>query len=173
MRSSFLKVLATGFGLGYSPIFPGTLGSLLGIPLFFLFANFSLPLYFLSVVAFTFLTVWIVDQALPTIKDEKRQKDPRSVVLDEVAGYLWSAGLLKYLGFWSPEQGLLSFLLLSFLFFRLFDIVKWWPIGWVEKRCPGAWGIVLDDIAAGILAGLFSILFCIVYPLVVHFFVSL
>lgn len=173
MTSSLFKVASTGFGLGYLPIFPGTVGTLLGIPLFFLFSTVSWKLYFLSVIAFTFLSIWIVHQTLPLIQDTKRPMDPRCIVLDEVAGYLWSAGLLKYLGFWSPEQGLLSFLLLSFFFFRLFDIVKWWPIRWVENRGSGAWGIVLDDVAAGMMAGFFSLLFCIVYPLVVHFFVSL
>lgn len=147
---------------------PGTLGTLVGIPLFLFLSRLSWPLYFLTTIAFTFFAIWISDKALPYFENKKRPEDPACIVIDEVAGYLWAAGILCHLGFWAPSQGLLSFLIISFGLFRFFDILKRGPVRWAEQKFKGGVGIVLDDVFAGILAGITGILFCILYPFVAH-----
>lgn len=167
------KALASVFGLGFVPLIPGTIGSLGAIPIFWWLARLDWPLYFLTVLAFTVLSSWICRQALPLFKDPKKPSDPSPIVIDEVVGFLWALGVVRYLGFWKPEEGLLGLILIPFVFFRLFDVTKWWPVGMVEHKCPGAAGIVLDDVAAGVLAGIVSILFCVLYPMAVYLFTLL
>ncbi|MBI4124601.1 MAG: phosphatidylglycerophosphatase A [Deltaproteobacteria bacterium] len=162
------KTLAGFFGLGFVPLLPGTIGSLGAIPLFLLLAHLNWPLYFLTVMAFTFLSLWICQKALPLFQDTNKPEDPSRIVIDEVAGLLWALGIVRYLGLWKPEEGFLWLLLIPFVFFRLFDVTKWGPVGWAERRFSGAAGIVLDDVLAGILAGIVSILFCVVYPFLIY-----
>lgn len=168
----FVKTLASGMGIGYLPALSGTAASLLGIPIFLGLERLNLPLYFLTVTVFTVFAVWVADRALPLFSDPKRPHDPGRIVIDEVAGFLWAAGTLKFLSYWKPEEGLWDFLILAFVFFRIMDISKWWPVGWVERRFQNSLGIVLDDVAAGIAGGVLAILFCLVYPLAVHLFAS-
>lgn len=167
-----LKTLATGLGIGYLPVFSGTAATLLGIPIFLGLAGLNLPLYLLTVTAFTVFSVWVADRALPFFSDAKRPHDPSRIVIDEVAGFLWAAGTLRFVAVWRPEEGRWDFLILAFVFFRVMDISKWWPVGWVERKFPNSVGIVLDDVAAGVAGGALAILFCIVYPLVVYLFAS-
>lgn len=169
--SGFWKTLATFFGLGKVPAIPGTAGSLGAIPLFFVFARFEWTVYFSAALVFTFFSFWVCRKALPLFQDPKKPGDPSQVVIDEVAGFLWALGIVRYGGFWKPDEGLIWLILIPFVFFRLLDVTKWGPVGWVERKFSGAAGIVLDDVAAGILAGLVSLLFCIVYPLIVYLFV--
>ncbi|MDP2600135.1 MAG: phosphatidylglycerophosphatase A [Deltaproteobacteria bacterium] len=172
--SFLLKLLASGFGLGYAPVLSGTLGTLLGIPIFLGLAPLNPFYYFLTVTAFTFLSIFISNQALPLFAASKKAGDPSQIVIDEVAGFLWAAGIVRYAGFWDPSEGLLWLIAVPFLFFRIFDASKWWIVGLVERRFhTGGLGIVLDDIVAGILAGIASIFFCIVYPFIAYFFAAL
>ena len=168
--SGLWKTLATFFGLGLVPWFPGTLGSLGAIPLFFLLADLEWPSYFLTLIAFTFLSLWISQKALPLLQDLKKPGDPSTIVIDEVIGLLWALGMVRYLGLWKPGEGLFWLILIPFVFFRLFDVTKWGPVGWTERRWQGPVGIVLDDVVAGILAGIVSILFCILYPMGAYLF---
>ena len=166
-----LKVFAT-LGVGYLPILPGTVGTLLGIPLFWYLSCLKGPLYFLTVLAFTLFSWSVLIRALPLFRNQKKPQDPSCVVIDEVVGFLWAAGILEFIGLWSPRDGTVSFLILAFVFFRIFDIIKPWPIRMIERKLPGALGVIMDDVAAGICAGFASILFCIVYPFVVYLIIS-
>lgn len=171
--SPIIKLLASGLGLGYAPILSGTLGTLLGIPIFLGLVPLNPFYYFLTVTAFTFLSIFISNQALSLFTDPKKEGDPSQIVIDEVAGYLWAAGILRYAGFWDPKEGLLWLIVIPFIFFRILDASKWWLVGTVERRFHGGLGIVLDDVVAGILAGILSILFCILYPFIIYLFAAI
>ena len=171
--SGLIKLLATGLGTGYLPYVAGSAGTLVAIPIFLALSHLGWPLYFFITLLFTVASVWISNRALPLLQDLKKPGDPSQIVIDEVVGFLWTLGIVRYAGFWNPQEGLIGLLLISYIFFRLFDIAKWWPVSWAEKKWSGGMGIVMDDVVAGILAGLASILFCIVYPLVIYAFKSL
>ena len=121
-------VIATGFGSGYSPVAPGTCGSFLGILLILLlsrlkFSGGSRLLLFLVVVSvISAAGIWAASRAEVLF----RRKDPPQVVIDEIVGQLLTFGLI----FRHPRFLLL---LIGFLFFRLFDIVKPFPIRDVER----------------------------------------
>ena len=151
---------AVGFGSGLSPVAPGTVGSLaalvVGLP--FLFAS---PLGF--AVATAILTVVSVPIAGRTATALGVHDHP-SIVIDEWAG-LWLA-LVSYLflstaasqtgGSQAPAPivNLCKYGLLTFVWFRFFDIVKPWPISLLDRHMRGGLGIVMDDLAAGLAAGL-------------------
>lgn len=165
-----LKALASGFGLGFSPVLSGTLGTLLGIPLFWGLSRLSWPLYFSVTLLFTLFAVWISNKALPLFAGSKKPGDPSQIVIDEVAGFLWAAGIVRWGGLWKPEEGFFWLLLIAFVFFRIFDAAKLWPVGWAERRWDGGFGIVIDDVAAGVAAGVAGILFCVLAPFIVYVF---
>jgi phosphatidylglycerophosphatase A len=130
-------LLATGLGAGYSPFAPGTVGTLVGIPCYLVFSGLTWPLQFLSVVAFTFLAVHYAGKA----EDLFAVKDSPRIVIDEIVGFQWA------LIFIAPTWTHIG---LGFLFFRFFDIVKPFPANVFQDRLPGGWGIVADDVMAGI-----------------------
>ncbi|HEX7539514.1 MAG TPA: phosphatidylglycerophosphatase A [Syntrophales bacterium] len=131
--------MATGFGSGYSPFAPGTAGTLVGIPLYLALSSLSWPLYLVSVSVLTLLAVYASGEA-ERIFD---MKDSPRIVIDEIVGLLWS------LAFVGPTIGRI---VLAFFLFRFFDIVKPPPARWCQDRLPGGWGVVMDDVAAGIWA---------------------
>lgn len=133
--------LATWFGSGYSPFASGTAGTLASLPLVVLLWWIgSVPLHAAAIVAVTALGLWAARGA------EARwgRKDPGQVVIDETAGYLVATFLVP------PSAVTLA---LSFLLFRAFDVVKPYPAG-RSQALPGAWGIMLDDLFAGIYSNL-------------------
>jgi phosphatidylglycerophosphatase A len=134
-----LRAIASGFGVGFAPLVPGTLGALLAIPLWFLGGG--------SGIAHFGMLAAIVLISIPAAQAEMRatgRKDPPSVVIDEVAGMLLAATGIP----WGWKQFLLLFAL-----FRLFDIVKIGPAAWADAR-EGPVYVVADDLAAGIYANL-------------------
>ena len=138
-KSSFF--IATGFGLGLIPKAPGTFGSLLGIPLgiFLSQIHFSVSLPMIALV--TAIGILIIKEAEKSFKHH----DASEIVLDEIVG---QAIPLMFV-----EPSLMN-IGLSFIFFRLFDIVKKGPVGWADRNIKGATGIMIDDVVAGILAAL-------------------
>ncbi len=137
------RIVATALGVGRIPIAPGTFGTLATLPLVALLWWSGRPLLFLpAVLLATLLGLWSAGQT----ERDFGEVDPGCVVIDEVAGMLLAAAALP--------PGWPS-LLLAFAFFRLFDVTKPWPIRRVE-RWPGAWGIMADDLLAGLLAHLAS-----------------
>jgi len=140
-RQTIIKFLASGFYSGYSPAVPGTVGSLIGVLAYLLLQNLS-SIRYLTVVSFIFIAgVYISNEA------EKiyGKKDSPHIVIDEVSGML-----LTYLAL---PQGW-GFLLAGFVSFRIFDILKPFPIRLIDRRLGGGWGIMLDDILAGVYANI-------------------
>ncbi len=136
-----LTFLASGCGCGYSPIAPGTVGSLPGIVLFLVFRGFTPVVQILAFVLFTLAAIGLAERAERT----SRIEDPPFVVIDEIAG-MWAALLFLWRIDWVV-------ILLAFLMFRAFDIWKFFPLNAFEGFRGGV-GIVADDLAAGMLVNL-------------------
>jgi phosphatidylglycerophosphatase A len=136
---TFFLLLGTGFGSGYCPLAPGTAGTVVGVCFFWCFSKFSSLLYLLTLLSFIFLSAWIAEGAERFFQ----QKDARTIVIDEIAGFLVTM-------LWVPFT--LINVVIGFLIFRILDILKPYPAGWIDRNLSGGWGIVLDDVAAGIYA---------------------
>jgi|SRR3989338_806142 len=131
--------MATGLGLGYLPFAPGTWGSLLGILLAYGLSFLSLPIASLTLIAFIFFAIWCATHAETYFK----KKDASQIVIDEVCGMAISLFCIPFT---------LQNIFIAFLLFRLFDIVKPFPARLFEQKLKGGYGIVLDDVMAGIYA---------------------
>lgn len=134
-------IISTGIGIGYSPFSPGTLGSLLGIPIYLLLRFKSNFIYVLFLIIFIFFSIWISDYAQKYFG----KKDDQRIVIDEISGFLCTFLFL--------DKKIFS-ILVGFILFRIFDILKPFPIRNLEKRLKGGYGIVLDDVIAGIYANI-------------------
>jgi phosphatidylglycerophosphatase A len=134
----FILMFATGFGAGYSPIAPGTLGTLVAIPIYYFLSEIPFPLYEITLTGFFFLAVWVSEKTEAVLG---KKDDPR-IVIDEMMGFLVAM-------LWVPKTPL--FILVGFILFRFFDILKPFPIRRFEK-VRGGFGVVLDDVMAGIFA---------------------
>ena len=139
VRDPFVLV-ATGFGIGWIPVAPGTLASLLAAIAYWLLI--SPAAYWVQVVT-TVLVCCVALVVLLVVVHKYGYVDARSIVLDEIAG-VSVAFLLLPPDFWV--------FVVAFLLFRLFDIWKPMPIGWIDKKMRSALGIVLDDLVAGGMA---------------------
>jgi phosphatidylglycerophosphatase A len=139
--SRFAVALASFGYVGFAPVAPGTVGAAAAIPFFLLLRLAHSPSLELAVCAVIVVVgAWsarLAEQALGV-------EDPGPVVIDEVVGMLVS--LLFLPGTWPV-------ILAAFLAFRIFDIVKPWPAGRLE-HVPGGWGVMADDVMAGIYANL-------------------
>lgn len=135
----FVILFATWGGSGFSPVASGTVGTLAAIPFYLVLARLSLPLYLLTTVAFTLFACWVSGLA----EEIFGEHDSGKIVIDEVAGYLVTMTALPLC--W---QGVTA----GFLFFRLFDITKPQPARWFDRSLKNGYGVVLDDVAAGIYA---------------------
>ncbi len=139
MKNIIIKLLASGFGTGYSPVASGTAGTLVGVALFFLLPQkYILP----AAVVIFMAGVYISTEA------EKLygKKDSGKIVIDEIAGYLFSLAFMPPAGFGSQKW---LFASAGFVLFRIFDVWKPFPArGAQELR--GGWGVMLDDLIAGI-----------------------
>ncbi len=134
-----ILILAQGFGAGRSPWAPGTLGTLVAVPLYWLMASWSITVYLGALGIMTLAGIWLCGQAAGILN----QSDPPSVVWDEIVGYLLTMLAAPPSGIW---------LAVGFVLFRIFDIIKPWPISWLDRRVQGGLGIMVDDLAAGLLA---------------------
>ena len=141
LREDAVMCLATGFYVGNIPFAPGSFGSLIGLPLSFALAGFSLATAILCTLLFIFLAVCIADAAEKILK----QNDPGCIVIDEIAGMVVTIIGLPF--------NLIT-VVMGFIIFRILDILKPFPIRKLEKRIPGGLGVVADDVAAGIIANL-------------------
>lgn len=133
--------MSFGFGSGLSPKAPGTVGTLAAIPVFWLIQDLSLPLYLLWLVVTFALGVYWCDRTSRRLGVH----DHPGIVWDEMVGY-WLTMLLAPAGW--------VWMLIGFVLFRLFDILKPWPIGWLDRRVGGGFGIMIDDVLAGLYAWL-------------------
>ena len=133
--------LATGCGIGYAPVAPGTLGSLIGIPFCFFLDKIQLPAAVITALLVVGLAVWVSNIAEKAIK----RKDPGCIVIDEIAGMA-----VTLIGV--PFH--LASVIIGFAMFRLFDILKPFPIRMIDRRLSGGLGIVADDVVAGLFANI-------------------
>lgn len=139
--------VATGFGAGRLPVAPGTWGSLVGV----IIALAAVGAVGASSVAPVVLTVaaallaWLGAATTAAYLEDVDDEDPPEVVIDEIAGQFIATALLAWF-FPTPAAAIVSFGL-----FRFFDILKPWPIRRLED-VGGAWGVMLDDLAAGVAA---------------------
>ncbi len=137
MRDRLARLLATGFGAGLVPVAPGTAGSVVGLGYWWLLAQTAPVVYWSVFVAGLAVAVWSAGATARAMN----QSDPSCVVIDECAAMpLTLAGAI---GGWEVALG--------WVFFRLFDIWKPWPIR-QSQRLPGGWGIVADDVLAAAYA---------------------
>jgi phosphatidylglycerophosphatase A len=156
----FTNLIATGLFSGYSPVASGTAGSIVGVVLYFIPGMSSSVVLGAAIIAAFFAGVATSARVASIVGDrvnadarltkELFQKgphvaaDPSIVVIDEIVG-MWIA--LLFLPKTWPA------ILIAFFFFRLFDIIKPYPAARLE-RIPNGWGIMLDDVAAGIYANI-------------------
>lgn len=137
MAPSISKILATGFGSGKVAFAPGTAGTIVAIPIVLLLNQLHLWWYLLFVIGGFILGVKICDK----VAKEYQEQDPAKIVWDEIIGFSVSM-LLIPLSLWS--------ILIAFVLFRFFDIVKPLPISYLERKLTGGFGIMADDLLAGI-----------------------
>ncbi len=141
------ELIATFLGVGRIPKAPGTFGTLAAIPLALLLLQAG-PLYMMGfILLFTPIAVWAAD----VFQKRSGEEDPQQIVIDEVIGFLITMT-------WLPMTW--QSLLAGFLLFRLLDITKPLLIGYLDRKLSGGFGVMADDIAAGIVA---NILLQIVY----------
>ena len=128
--------LAQGFGSGRSPWMPGTMGSLVALPFYYLLQLTGIWGYIVLVSAALLFGIWLSEK----VAADMQVKDPGSIVWDEFVG-IWIALFMLPEGWY--------WLVAGFALFRLFDIAKPWPVGWLDKNLSGGVGIMMDDVAAG------------------------
>ncbi|MCW8827733.1 MAG: phosphatidylglycerophosphatase A [Gammaproteobacteria bacterium] len=131
------RFLALGFGAGLAPLAPGTFGTLAAVPLYLLMQ--SLPAgYYLAMLLLTFLLgIWLCDVTARQLGVH----DHPGIVWDEFVGY--------WITMFAAPAGWL-WIVLGFALFRIFDVLKPWPIRWIDRRVGGGFGIMLDDVLAGV-----------------------
>jgi phosphatidylglycerophosphatase A len=138
-------LLSGWFGAGLLPLAPGTWGTIAAVPIIFFTKDTGLAFKWFFLAVFIGIAVWAADRCSVILERE----DPAQVVIDEVAGFMVTTLFLPFswLSVW-----------LGFFLFRLFDIIKPFPIKHLE-RLPGGVGIVADDLLAGLYACLGMIFF--------------
>ena len=146
-------IVATWFGSGLLPKAPGTWGSLAAIPFAYLISIYTCPYALISgIVALFFIGIWVSDK----IEESSQIKDPGFIVVDEVVGQ-WMAILpLPFLYSILDSDSFYCFSALivtvAFIAFRIFDIWKPWPVNYADKNFSGGYGIMFDDVIAGMYA---------------------
>lgn len=140
--------LSFGFGSGLSPYAPGTMGTLVAIPLYLLAAQFGALSVLLVCILICLLGIYLCERTTTALGVH----DHPAIVWDEIAGYFVTMLL-------APLS--VSSVLAGFVLFRIFDILKPWPISVIDSRLKGGLGVMLDDILAGVFA-------LIVLQLIIH-----
>ena len=144
-----IHFLALGFGSGLAAKAPGTFGTLAAVPLVYLMSFLSLDIFIAITVLSTLIGIYICDKAAKDMDVH----DHGAIVWDEVAGLM--------ITMIAAPAGLV-WMVVGFALFRFFDILKPWPIRWLDAKVHGGFGIMIDDV----LAGIFSLI-CL--QLLVHF----
>ncbi|WP_297797868.1 phosphatidylglycerophosphatase A [uncultured Marinobacter sp.] len=134
-----VHLLAFGFGSGAASRAPGTWGSLAAIPLWLTIAWLPFAAYWAVIVVAFVVGIWLCGKTATDLKVH----DHGGIVWDEFVG-MWIALALI------PDN--IYGVLMAFALFRFFDVVKPWPISWIDRRAPGGLGIMVDDVVAGFMA---------------------
>jgi phosphatidylglycerophosphatase A len=132
-----IHFLACGFGSGTAKFMPGTWGTLAAVPLYLVLRQFSPITYLIILTVAILFGVWICHI---TARDFG-EADPGPIVWDEMVGF--------WLALWVAPNGW-QWIVGAFILFRAFDIFKPWPINVAQEKLPGGWGIVVDDLLAGL-----------------------
>jgi phosphatidylglycerophosphatase A len=132
-----MHLIAFGFGSGLLPKAPGTYGTMVGIPIYWVIQPLPHVYYLLFVLLAFVAGIWICQKA----SDDLGVHDHGGIVWDEIVGYLVSMAFAPAGWGW---------ILVGFLLFRFFDVIKPWPISWVDQKVGGGFGIMLDDLLAGL-----------------------
>ena len=117
------------------------MGTLVAILIYYFLSEISPPLYEITLIGFFFLSVWVSENAERFF----RKKDDQRIVIDEIIGFLTTM-------LWVPKT--IRFVIIGFFLFRFFDILKPFPIRRLEKGFKGGFGVVLDDVVAGVYANI-------------------
>jgi phosphatidylglycerophosphatase A len=133
--------LALGFGAGLSKKAPGTLGTLVGIPIYLLISSYSFSIQMMMALLFTIVGIFICNQTAQALK----VKDPSAIVWDEISAFFLMLVIAH------PLLNPLKIFEL-FVLFRIFDIWKPFPINYLDKHVGGGLGIMLDDYVAAFFA---------------------
>jgi phosphatidylglycerophosphatase A len=139
------RALATALGAGYSPVAPGTCGTLVAVPMVWALAGLDWPVFAALTVAVILVGIWAAQVA----DDCWGTHDSGRIVIDEVAGYMVTMLLIDrsdWLALW-----------VGFAVFRFFDISKPPPVRLIDQQAPGGAGVILDDVAAGVYGALVMI----------------
>ncbi len=128
---------AFGFGSGLAPKAPGTFGTLAAVPIYWLLQDLAWPIYGTWLIVTFALGVYWCDRS----SKQLGVHDHGGIVWDEFVGY-WITMFLAPAGW--------LWMLLGFVLFRFFDIIKPWPIGWLDRKVGGGLGIMIDDVLAGV-----------------------
>ncbi|MBD3657687.1 MULTISPECIES: phosphatidylglycerophosphatase A family protein [Marinobacter] len=134
-----VHLLAFGFGSGAAARAPGTWGSLAAIPVWLTFFWLPPVAYWLVVLLAFLVGIWLCGQTANALKVH----DHGGIVWDEFVGMWIALGIF-------PDH--VQEVLMAFILFRFFDVIKPWPISWLDKRMPGGLGIMVDDVVAGFMA---------------------
>tara|TARA_B100000945_G_scaffold104471_1_gene82679 strand:- start:632 stop:1117 length:486 start_codon:yes stop_codon:yes gene_type:complete len=133
-------------GIGLIPFAPGTFGSIFAWVIFIVLSHF-INMFVLTLIAI-FFAIWICDKAIKNLIE----KDHKSIVIDELVG-MWIALIpVIYIAYNQKER--IIYAILAILLFRIFDILKPYPISYFDKKLKNGFGIVLDDCIAGIFSGI-------------------
>jgi len=145
--------LAFGFGSGCSPHAPGTFGTLVAIPIFLLLKESPLWVYLFITLLMFLIGIWLCGETAKKLGVH----DHSGIVWDEIVGYLVTMI--------AAPQGWL-WIVVGFVLFRFFDILKPWPISVADKKIHGGFGIMADDVIAGFFA--FALLHVIAYYSIIY-----
>jgi phosphatidylglycerophosphatase A len=152
IRPKIVEMIATAGYIGRLPLAPGTFGSVIGLLIYFIMPILPQRFILLGLIGFVVFSIWIAGEAEKVLA----AKDPGCIVIDEVAGMLVTFFTL-------PRTVFIG--IAGFLTFRLLDILKPFPIRFMEKKCPGGIGVVMDDVIAGLMSNaLVHILLIIMNP---------
>jgi phosphatidylglycerophosphatase A len=149
-RWSLSAWIVTSFGAGTSPKAPGTVGALLAIPIAWALSSQPAPI---KVAALALLTIVGVAAAIRYLREgpssglppSARPDDPQEIVIDETIGAAIAMAFVPFEPLWVA---------LAFGLFRLLDITKPPPISWAERKLKGGFGVIFDDVVAGLIAGM-------------------
>ncbi len=162
MNKKIGKLIVTMFGVGLIKYFPGTFGSLVTASLYYIFYVIKIDYFLLLSINFFlfFYSVWMINN----LKDEFEEIDAKEIVIDEFLGQSIPI-LFFYIIFYEGSVSNTFFFIivfLSFVGFRFFDILKPYPINYVDKNMKNGFGVILDDLIAGFFT-LIVLYICIIF----------
>lgn len=129
--------IAFGFGTGAIPVAPGTFGTLIAVPFYLALRTLPLNLYLVLLAIIIVGSMWLCDRVSKEIKVD----DHQGMCLDEIVGFLVTMANAPHGVIW---------IVIGFILFRFFDIVKPWPIRFIDNKIHGGIGAILDDVLAGV-----------------------